>query len=148
MQPECFSNTLLQSLPDGTRDPHLPARLIASRRRARSYNKSAVVPRARLAKANRKTEPLKLRIKVPHAATSALADIQAAVLDVLQGEARGAAASADGAGSASSSMSSEFGDVLVQPGSVELQLCRFTDSGLELLVKVRTCMPCCWCMCV
>jgi hypothetical protein len=142
------------------------------------FNRSATISRGRLASANRKSEPLKLRLKVPHAAADRLGPLKAAVEEVLYAAdtsavltastAAAAAAGSKGAaasgsesdaegwvplarknssnGSSSSSGGSsmllsggEYTGPLVKRGSVEVQLNKFTDAGLELLVKVRCC---------
>jgi hypothetical protein len=139
------------------------------------FNRSASLSRGRLANANRKSEPLKLKLKVPHAAAAQLGPLKAAVEEVLYAAdtsaaltAVTAAAAATAVGSAaagsssavaasgsdsdsegwvplsrsssssSSSMllSGEYSGPLLKRGSVEMQLSKFTDAGLELLVKV------------
>jgi hypothetical protein len=136
------------------------------------FNRSASLSRGRLANANRKSEPLKLKLKVPHAAAAQLGPLKAAVEEVLYAAdtsatltAVTAAAAATAAGSAaagsssaaasgsesdsegwvplsrsssSSSMllSGDYSGPLLKRGSVEMQLSKFTDAGLELLVKV------------
>jgi hypothetical protein len=135
------------------------------------FNRSATISRGRLASANRRSEPLKLKLKVPHAAAEQLGPLKATVEEVLYAAdssaaltaataaAAAAAASAAGGSSAaasgsesdaegwvpltrknsssSSMLSGEYAGPLLKRGSVEIQLSKFTDAGLELLVKVR-----------
>ncbi|WIA34675.1 hypothetical protein OEZ86_012989 [Tetradesmus obliquus] len=134
------------------------------------FNRSATISRGRLASANRKSEPLKLKLKVPHAAAEQLGALKAAVEEVLYAADSSAALTAAAAAvaeaatagseseqeewaplikknssssssSSSSSMllSGEFVGPLVKRGSVEIQLSKFTDAGLELLVKGHLC---------
>ncbi|KAF6265688.1 Mechanosensitive ion channel-domain-containing protein [Scenedesmus sp. NREL 46B-D3] len=127
------------------------------------FNRSATLSRGRLASASRKSEPLKLRIKVPHAAVEQLPHLIGVVNQVLYAAHTSAAAGATvAAGSSSaapaggsdsdgqswvplSSSSSSiplgggYAGPIVQPDSVVVQVNRFTDAGLELLVKGHLC---------
>lgn len=116
------------------------------------YNRSTSIKRSRLAAANRKTEPLKLKIKLPHTSSSKLKELQTTVASLLST----ALGSARGIGNASGDLiivapaaSGNIGPTpfpeaaggflpLVQPGSAEVQFCKFTDAGMELLVKVMS----------
>lgn len=126
------------------------------------YNRSANLERSRLARASRRREPLRLRVKLPAAAAARLGELHAAVMDVLQG-ASGSSSPLPSSSSTSSSplLSSSIspwsspdatassslqgeaegprGPLLVAPGSAELVLSRLTDAGLELVIKVRMC---------
>jgi hypothetical protein len=77
------------------------------------YNRSASLPRSRLAIANRQTEPIKLKIKVPHPSTSQLQQIHETVLQVLAGNSiapdTAAAAAAAGAQMTSNNLLVEAG---------------------------------------
>lgn len=161
------------------------------------YNRSAEVRRSRFASANRQTETLKLRLKLPYAQEGQLRALQELVKSVLEppasatnsssnGNSAAATGSLDSTGSmeesspsggpsegpraspvpvaaatgASARSSSPFGAVLkslaksravsasrshfvhkithpVVPGSVEVVISKFTDAGLELLVKAK-----------
>lgn len=133
------------------------------------YNRSADVTRSRLARFNRQTESLKLRLKLPYAQEGRLRELQETVKAVLEPP-PGAAASkswddspfatpvSSGASDSSSSSSSSpaggkpgapvqvvtaaaakkaFTGHPVTPQSVEVVLSKFTDTGVELLVKAR-----------
>lgn len=162
------------------------------------YNRSAEVRRSRLASANRQTENIKLRLRLPYAQEAQLRELQELVKAVLEpprgGGGSGSSSAAvtvslDAAATATGSVdepspggsladssraspapaaarsgksgSSPFGLGLkslvkprggsgasrsssplkithpVVPGSVEVVISRFTDSGLELLVKAK-----------
>lgn len=114
------------------------------------FNRSATISRSRLATANRKTEPLKLKIKVPYAAAEQLGPLQSIITEVLccaTAAGVGAVAAESGSSTTSSSsggsttgttvLSVEHAGMLLKEGSVEIQVSKFTDAGLELLVKVR-----------
>lgn len=159
------------------------------------YNRSAEVRRSRLASANRQTENIKLRLRLPYAQEGQLREMQELVKTVLEpprdsGSGSGSAtatgsidtpattgsvdepspggspagsprASPAAAARTGKSTSSPFGLGLkslvkpragsgalrsssprkithpVVPGSVEVVISRFTDSGLELLVKAK-----------
>jgi hypothetical protein len=162
------------------------------------YNRSAEVRRSRLASANRQTENIKLRLRLPYAQEAQLRELQELVKAVLEPP-RGGGGSGSSSAAATGSMdasatatgsldepspggspadspraspapaaarsgksgSSPFGLGLkslvkprggsgasrsssplkvthpVVPGSVEVVISRFTDSGLELLVKAK-----------
>lgn len=160
------------------------------------YNRSAEVRRSRLASANRQTENIKLRLRLPYAQEGQLREMQELVKTVLEpprgnGSGSGSAAATGSSMDASAatgsvdepspsgspagspraspapaartgkSTSSPFGLGLkslvrpragsgasrsssplkithpIVPGSVEVVISRFTDSGLELLVKTK-----------
>eukprot|EP00879_Flechtneria_rotunda_P003477 GHRR01003706.1.p1 GENE.GHRR01003706.1~~GHRR01003706.1.p1 ORF type:complete len:364 (+),score=151.03 GHRR01003706.1:935-2026(+) len=124
------------------------------------HNKSATLPRSRLVAANRKTEPLRLHIKVPHAEIDKLQHLQQTVMAVLrqpvhvgtdgqatkalqpdqQPSSSGTINTAETGSATAAVGSTAAAEPLVRPGSVELHISKFTDAGMELLVKGWLCV--------
>jgi hypothetical protein len=132
------------------------------------YNRSAEVTRSRLARLNRQSDNLKLRLKLPYANEGGLRELQEAVKAVLEPPASSAGGSApcpsltsaagyssgepgsplvsvaDGSGggggprgASPSPGSKPFSGHPVAPRSVDVVLSKFTDAGIELLVKAK-----------